>query len=1416
MSGNVTNELPVTASLTGDFQSQLLSLDGAPAVTFAFDVQLAEVGHINPAPVIWDPAGFSLFVSDDVIRASVKTSDGTIVRFRAANNTFSDLALHHAELTIDTERNVFRVSIDNQTIFERVDLDLVLPPTFAETQIGDARGWGGTAVEIANAAATVAKALDGVVSTLQHDGRIDLDFNQTEPMVGLLLHGDAAVAGGVLTLDGTGDYAVLTEKYSLADASYLSVELDFKYTDANDTGGAYLIWNHGAFGVHVRDNGINVMVVDGKGQKDFIWRGGVDFTDLDWHHLSLTIDPENGVLTTSIDGDLLIDETGLSLSLPSTSRSTTIGSDSWGGNLNGQIDNVVLSTERPQEVALDPVIDDPLADENWDAVGLADPGLATNTIGYTKWAESTAATFIDRMKGALAWSGKQEVLYNDSGEYHILRDAEVFNNPGLIEDITFSNETIININYLIVSSRWNKGLIDADRYAEILANPYDYFKIAAGASGNSELLGRLDVSDPFTVVAQFDQDIGMSLEELRAAKQAWIKPSDITVAYSNLVLDENGWPIELPTNVAGGVGEVSSIIMWYPELAAEQPDNIYSGTFYLMAEGEGMVDLVQSGGSADRINIKGIKIDGPTMVPFEYNPDGQRVTLTITSSDPDGTGEYVRNIQVVHESHMELFAAGEIFTPEFVELHQDDRAVRWMAAQDAARDIPQAEGSFEDAQTKDYYTFNMGTNGTPRNGVPVDAIIEFANKTGSDPWISVPINASDDFVWGMAEYIEANLDPRLMLHLEFANENWNSVFPTYQISKAEGIERWGMLELETDSQGKFVRDANGDLVILNDGYFFSPTIASQNGFKNLVGLRDELGLSHNLISEHQAWAEWSSMRATQVAAIFEDVYSTADAANADARLDNVMATYTGNIKATDYLMRANVWHQAEPGNWIDPASVFDSLAVAGYIGGTAGNKHSDMVRYWIDEYGEAKAAELLVRQLKADVDPALNYIAIKSKDIGSGNVVKASGHHTGVEYTPDLIVDVYDAIFGKNSAIRNSIQSAEGMKGVEVLVGSVVKDYVRLDTNADGNSILQLRVNPAAGDFETIVEFDSYLPVTIDQMLEDGTLFVRSIPSIGEAAQAAFVNQKAKADAYGLDFVAYEGGQHLAAATWGAYRANLADATLTDFLSDLNTSPEIGEVYTLWLQAWEDAGGGLFAHYADYGLSSRYGSWGTLEYLGQENDPTAETYRYDVLQELNQQSAWWDEGREPGTFLQGITNTGTPGNDLLRGTSEEDVLLGGDGDDEILGGPGDDALGGGSGMNIIDAGYGDDLILVASMADQIEGGDGTDIVRLASTVATFDLADLNAAGVEILDTRNHAETEITMSTADVFAFTPSHSLILYMDTADSLELSGFSYNNSVPEGAGELHIYEGLEGTDVVTLTVITNIPGVPDALLMA
>jgi Ca2+-binding RTX toxin-like protein len=290
----------------------------------------------------------------------------------------------------------------------------------------------------------------------------------------------------------------------------------------------------------------------------------------------------------------------------------------------------------------------------------------------------------------------------------------------------------------------------------------------------------------------------------------------------------------------------------------------------------------------------------------------------------------------------------------------------------------------------------------------------------------------------------------------------------------------------------------------------------------------------------------------------------------------------------------------------------------------------------------------------------------------------------------------------------------------------------------------------------------------------------------------------------------------LAAATWGAYRANLSDPTLTDFLADLNQSPELGELYEYWFAAWQAAGGEMFAHYSDYGLASRYGSWGSLEYLGEQHEAGADTHRYDVLNDLNQQEAWWDDGRDPTAFLHGVTDTGTAGDDILGGTSEEDIFLGGDGDDLIQAGPGNDAVGGGAGINIIEAGDGDDVILLASSADQIDGGNGTDVIRLSSAMASLDLADLAASNVEAVDIRNNAKTTFAVSTADVFAFSATNMLTLLAETADTIELSGFAFKSSIPEGGGALYLYEGQEGTDIVSLEIITDIAQQPDVLLMA
>lgn len=89
----------------------------------------------------------------------------------------------------------------------------------------------------------------------------------------------------------------------------------------------------------------------------------------------------------------------------------------------------------------------------------------------------------------------------------------------------------------------------------------------------------------------------------------------------------------------------------------------------------------------------------------------------------------------------------------------------------------------------------------------------------------------------------------------------------------------------------------------------------------------------------------------------------------------------------------------------------------------------------------------------------------------------------------------------------------------------------------------------------------------------------------------------------GLMLLAYEGGQHLVGV--GAVQN---DQTVTNLFVTANRDPRMGDMYQAMLANWRDAGGGLFMHYASVGQYGRYGSWGALENLGQQNSP-----KYDAL-----------------------------------------------------------------------------------------------------------------------------------------------------------------------------------------------------------
>lgn len=69
--------------------------------------------------------------------------------------------------------------------------------------------------------------------------------------------------------------------------------------------------------------------------------------------------------------------------------------------------------------------------------------------------------------------------------------------------------------------------------------------------------------------------------------------------------------------------------------------------------------------------------------------------------------------------------------------------------------------------------------------------IDLCNRAGKDYWITVPHNATNEYVTRLATLIRDTLDRRLRVYVEWSNEVWNGAFPAREYSKAEG-ERLGL------------------------------------------------------------------------------------------------------------------------------------------------------------------------------------------------------------------------------------------------------------------------------------------------------------------------------------------------------------------------------------------------------------------------------------------------------------------------------------------------------------------------------------------------------------------------------------------------------------------------------------------------
>jgi hypothetical protein len=234
-----------------------------------------------------------------------------------------------------------------------------------------------------------------------------------------------------------------------------------------------------------------------------------------------------------------------------------------------------------------------------------------------------------------------------------------------------------------------------------------------------------------------------------------------------LDLDENGWVKSLPkpedTALFTRVTTVIGNSQEFPQ-----------GKYIVLYDGEGKIEYSWSGKKLDSESKQGRDV---------INVDSSKkngILMTITSTDPNKTGNYIRNIRVIEEKNEGLFNQGEIFNPLFLEKIKPFSTLRFM---DWMETNNSQQKEWQNRPTSNISTYTG-------NGVSVETMVSLANKLKKDVWFNMPHQATDEYITQFAQFAKNSLDPNLKIYVEFSNEVWNWQFEQANYALAQGKARW--------------------------------------------------------------------------------------------------------------------------------------------------------------------------------------------------------------------------------------------------------------------------------------------------------------------------------------------------------------------------------------------------------------------------------------------------------------------------------------------------------------------------------------------------------------------------------------------------------------------------------------------------
>jgi len=401
--------------------------------------------------------------------------------------------------------------------------------------------------------------------------------------------------------------------------------------------------------------------------------------------------------------------------------------------------------------------------------------------------------------------------------------------------------------------------------------------------------------------------------------EIWV-PSNTTVA---VPYNANKYPTSLPS----GVTVVVNFL--YNAGPAMPPNTEYVFTY----EGEGTFAFQHGVTVLDHV---------PGRMTFRTGSGGI-VQLRISATDPNGTGNYLRNFHCVRADLYQSWLDGNvILNPPVFERVRGFTVLRFM-------DYMQANATYDPRTGKNvgsYTAFDtlpeLEWADRPNKpdsllwayyGVPVEFLVDMCNRLNVNPWFCLPIHASDDYMLKFGEYVRDNLNPHLVARIELSNEVWNDGFMQKSYARRKALALWGI------------------------------------NWRHM---------------------EWLGMRTAQMSQIIRPLFSAAP-----ERIRIVAGTQWGSAGGETLLLTTPDWKDAN-GNTIRAADFIDELAVAPYFYASMAKNYYDTVKRWWQtepDGGVTKAFDLLWEDFNSYNADRHKYFGDKATQYGLEYVTYEAGYH---------------------------------------------------------------------------------------------------------------------------------------------------------------------------------------------------------------------------------------------------------------------------------------------------------------------------------------------------------------------------------------------------------------------------------------